>query len=253
MESADKALVYAEFYIRENEEYHSSINSEMRFYDSVKRGEIEEVRRMYSPLGSKGYGVLSENEIRNLRYHLIITIAFVTRFCIEGGMESETAFSLSDIYIRQADKAITAEQINLLHKNVIEDFTDRMARLRKSRIYSKQIMRCYDYIYKNLNRSFTVADMAQELGLTAQYLSKLFHKETGETISRYIMRKRIETACRMLIYSNYEAGDIASFLAFSSHSHFIQCFKKETGLTPGQYRNLHYSDNKGMKGGADLS
>ncbi len=245
-----KELTYTEFYMRENSIVHSPVKTEMNFYDCIKRGDIDGVNSTFTPLGSKGYGVLSDDALRNLKYHLIITIAFMTRFCVEGGMERETAYNLSDIYIRQADKAKTAEDIHCLHKNAVMDYTDRMSRIKRNKVYSKPVVDCFEYVYEHLNEKIRVIDIAGELNLSVPYLSNLFHKETGITINRYINKKRIETASRMLIYSDYEAADIANFLAYSSHSRFIEVFKRETGLTPRDYRKKYYNTGDGLNANA---
>ena len=66
------------------------------------------------------------------------------------------------------------------------------------------------------------------------------------------MKKKIDAACQMLKYSQYEAVDVGNFLAFSSHSHFIQKFREETGLTPKQYREKYYHSSSGMKAGVEI-
>lgn len=249
-----RELTHTEFYMRENSMVHTPVENEMSFFDSIKRGDMEEVNRLFTPLGGDGYGILSADELTNLKYHLIITIAFITRFCVEGGMERETAYNLSDIYIRQADKARFIEQIHVLHKNAVLDFTERMAAIRRKKgmMYSKTVVDCFEYVYNHLNEKILLSDIAYDVGLSVSYLSELFHSETGMTIAAYILKKRLETAARMLIYSDYEAADIAQYLAFSSHSHFISQFKKAYGCTPRQYRSRHYHSVEGIKGGAKI-
>ena len=83
--------------------------------------------------------------------------------------------------------------------------------------------------------------MASELGLSSSYLSTLFKKQTGVTISRYVLSKRMEAAQNMLKYSNDSYGMISSTLAFSSQSHFIRAFKQYTGFTPKAYRDRYYA------------
>lgn len=249
MDNLTKDLTYTEFYMRENELAHAPVETEMNFYECVKRGDIDAVNKAFTPLGGEGYGILSEDSLRNLKYHLVITIAFITRFCVEGGMERETAYNLSDLYIRRTDKARTADEVHELHRKAAADFTKRMSKIKTENVYSKPVIQCFEYVYNHLNEKITLEDIADELGLSSPYLSKLFHKETGTTLSRYINKKRIETAGRMLLYSDYEAADIANFLAFSSHSHFIQAFKKETGYTPKEYRDKYYRTSEGIKGG----
>lgn len=244
-------FTYQEFYMRENDLSHLPLEAEMKFYDSIKSGNMAEVEKAFKPLGGKGFGKLSEDGLRNLRYHLIITIAFAARYCIEGGMEREEAYNLSDLYIMAADKAKTTNEINRLHKKVVRDLTERMAGIIKKQAYSRPISRCLEYVYNHLNQQISISEMAKEIGFSAPYLSKIFHRETGITISGYIMKKRIETAQRMLKYSDYTSSEISCFLAFSSNSHFIQCFRRETGLTPKQYRALNFNKIDGIRGGAE--
>ena len=249
--SIQKAFSQIEFEMRENALSHTPVENEMRFYECVKRGDLDGARSCSSPLGGEGFGVLSTDNLRNIKYHMVITVSFITRFCVEGGMERETAYNLSDLYIRLTDNAKTPEEIHEIHSECITDFTERMARLKKSSSYCYQVTKCMEYIYSHLHEKIVVSDIAAELGLSVQYLSKLFHAETGVTLNRYILKKRIDAACQMLKYSDYEAVDIGSFLSFSSHSHFIQKFKQETGLTPKQYREKYYNSSSGIKGGVD--
>ena len=78
------------------------------------------------------------------------------------------------------------------------------------------------------------------LGGSASYLSRLFKKETGDSVSAYIRLQKIEKAKNLLRYSDYSIIDIANRLSFSSQSHFIQQFRELTGITPKKYRDNNY-------------
>ena len=83
-------------------------------------------------------------------------------------------------------------------------------------------------------------DIADSVNLNVTYISKLFIKETGITISDYIRLQKINSAKNMLMYSDYSCADIAQYFAFASNSHFTQTFKKYVGVTPLQFRNQNY-------------
>lgn len=236
----NRKLSHIEFLNREYNVSHLSYEREMVFFDCIKNGKVEEARRLFKPLNSDELGKLSEDNLRNIKYHLIITVAFITRYCIEGGMEMETAYNLSDIYIQNIDKCTNQEEINHLHKVLIEDYAKRMQVIQKTNQYPKTIMMCLDYIYDNLHTKITLEQLADRAGLAPTYLSKLFHKEVGMTISSYILKKRIEASENMLKYSEYSCTEISNYLCFSSESHFIQVFKKITGFTPKHYREQFF-------------
>lgn len=236
----EKALIDTMFNNREYMITHLPYEREMEFYQSVKMGNADEAWRLFKPLGSENFGILSEDELRNLKYHLVITIAFITRYCIEGGMEMETAYNLSDIYIMRVDKCTKTDEIHAIHRELVDDYVKRMHTIMKNGLFSKQILICLDYIYDNLHYKITLEDLAKEAGLSAPYLSKLFHKEVGMTVSQYITGKRIEAAENLLKYSDYSCIEISNYLCFNSESYFIQVFKEHTKLTPKQYRAKYF-------------
>jgi len=81
------------------------------------------------------------------------------------------------------------------------------------------------------------------VGISETYLSKLFKKETGTSVSAYIRSRRIEAAQNMLKFSEYSYEEISNHLCFSSQSHFTSIFKKETGCTPKVYRDQNFRKN----------
>ena len=84
-------------------------------------------------------------------------------------------------------------------------------------------------------------DLADVLGVSASYLSRLFKKETGDSVSTYIRTQKIEMAKNLLQYSEYSMIEIANRLSFSSQSHFIQQFRESVGMTPKKYRDLNHT------------
>lgn len=232
----EKKLSHVEFLNREYHVSHLSYDREIAFFQNIRLGNLEEVRKLYKPLDSEQLGTLSSDALRNLKYHLIITVALITRYCIEGGMEMEAAYNLSDIYIQSIDRCCSEKEIHMLHRELVEDYTQRMMLLHKGTLYPKPIITCLDYIYDNLHTKITLAALAETAGLSPSYLSRLFRREVGLTISEYIMKKRLEAAENMLKYSDHSCIDISNYLCFSSESHFIQAFRKHTGCTPKNYR-----------------
>lgn len=155
-------------------------------------------------------------------------------------MELEQAYRLSDFYILKMDSCTSVETISQLHHSMALDFTGKMALVKKSSAISKPVVICMNFIYSHLNTRITVQVLSEYTGLSASYLSRLFKKELGISISDYILEKKIEKSENLLKYSDYSLIDIANYLAFSSQSHFIQTFKKAVGITPNKYRNQYY-------------
>ena len=114
--------------------------------------------------------------------------------------------------------------------------TARDNRLR-NRLHTKRRVFCRLF---HIHVPIRMPDLARHVDLNQSYLSTLFKRETGFSVSDYIMERRIETAKNMLRYSDYSPAQIGEILSFCSQSHFIRCFRKLTGSTPSQYQRTHY-------------
>ena len=104
-------------------------------------------------------------------------------------------------------------------------------------------IRSIDYIHTHLHGQITLETLADYVQLNPSYLSALFKKETGVRLHLYINEKKIDAAKNLLQYSEYSSIDIANYLSYSSHSHFISTFKKHTGFTPRAFRNQKFRSN----------
>ena len=237
-------LVYQEFTQRESGFVRAPYNPELEFYAKIKSGNLEAVKKHCEEnpfVIGEGWGTLSSDPLRNMKYHFTITTAMLARYCIEGGLELSLSYGLSDYYIQKADQAKTKAQITALHPIMCLDYTKRMKNMRKKKIQSRPVAKCIDYIYDHLHTRITVTDLAKLTNLNPNYLSRIFKKETGVTISSYIRSQKLITAQNMLLYSDYSPAEIAQILAFPSQSYFTEIFHKIVGITPLKYRseNLH--------------
>lgn len=240
--SLKKEIFYKEYTNRENEILRAPYNPELEFYSVIKSGNIKKTRELCKePLHTKeGLGILSNNPLQNLKYHFTITTAMVARYCIEGGMSLSEAYGRSDFYILKVDKCKSMGEISALHAIMCEDYARHMKNLRRKKVCSIHVAKCIDYIYEHLHTRITVEQLAELTGISPSYLSRLFKKETGHSISEYVQSCKIETAQNMLIYSEHSPAQIAAILAFPSQSYFNEVFKKRTGLTPLKYRSLNF-------------
>ncbi|MCR5061594.1 MAG: AraC family transcriptional regulator [Saccharofermentans sp.] len=235
-----KKVSYQEYLNRDYRVSHAPLFPEMDFYNSIRMGDVKKVRKLCSePLHLKeGLGELSEDKLRNMKYHFVVTCGVVARICIEGGMMLSESYGMSDFYIQQADHASSVEEVSELHDEMCIAYAKRMREIAGEQIYSKPVTKCIDYIYDHFDERVKMRDLCEVIGLSEAYLSRLFKKETGLPVSRYILLKKIDTAKNMLRYSDYPIMHISNSLAFPSQSYFTRVFTNETGMTPGKFRDM---------------
>ncbi|WP_052099043.1 helix-turn-helix domain-containing protein [Paenibacillus stellifer] len=109
----------------------------------------------------------------------------------------------------------------------------------RQRDSSPIIAKAYAYIQDNLQRDLTRDDIAAVVSRNPAYLSRLFRKETGLSLSEYITQQRIEQAKKLLAETDDKISSIAEGLGYLHFSYFAKLFRKLTGLTPQDYRKKY--------------
>ena len=235
-----QALAEAEYHQREFLAGHLPYDREAAFYRCIRQGDKEGAMRCFTPLEQEGFGRLSDDPLRSMRYHLVISVAFIARHCMAAGLSQETAFNLSALYIRRIDQCPTEEGLNALHRELVAAYADLMAAPASRQPLSRPVTRCVEYIHTHLHERITTDDLCAVCRLSRAYLSRLFRQETGLPVARYIMSRKIKAAREALEFTDQPVADIAHVLAFCSESHFIRVFHQHTGLTPGEYRRRNH-------------
>ena len=233
----ERNLRYQEYVQREAGIRHQSVEEDLRTFEYLKAGDLRSVKAMTDAINAKLGGTTSKDPLRNAKYLFVATATLAGRAAMSVGMDSERSNTASDLFIQAVDEMTNIDRINEMAVEMIRFYTLEVAALDKANVYSRNVIRAFDYIYNHLHEPITAQDVADHVGVSRAYFSTLFKRETGMGIAVYIRKKRMEAARNMLRYSDMSYAEIAQILAFCSQSHFIQLFKADTGLTPYEYRN----------------
>lgn len=94
-----------------------------------------------------------------------------------------------------------------------------------------------EYIVTHMYDKLNVQDFAGHFGMTVPVLTGVLKRKFGKTPYQYYLAVKIDLAKRMLSSSQASVEDIAERLCFTDRTHFSKLFKRETGLSPAQFRN----------------
>jgi AraC-like DNA-binding protein len=98
---------------------------------------------------------------------------------------------------------------------------------------SRLTIRARDYILKHLHESDLHLDtLSRHLGVTPNYLSALFSRETGKSFREYLALVRVEAAKRLLSGSSLRIREVGEMVGYMNIEHFSRVFKKLTGVPP---------------------
>lgn len=215
---------------------HNTLELEKMLLSCVEHGKTEEIKILFQQPIEGRPGIMASDSLRQQKNLILCTATLVTRAAIKGGLDVETAFALSDMYIQKAEMMSCYEDLFKLNAQMVLDFTTRVENEKSGIHHSKLVRRARDYVLSHIGEAITTEALARELGMNRTYLCKLFAEETGLTVNQYVTQVKIEEGKRLMDITKKSVSEIAEYLGYSSQSHFQRAFRKCTGITPGAYR-----------------
>ncbi|PFN63950.1 helix-turn-helix domain-containing protein [Bacillus thuringiensis] len=223
----------------QNDSPRNELAPSVKIFEAITAGHKEAALKHLRAFPHEKIGVLClTSELRNRKNQAIAGIAIATRYAIKGGLPTHISFALGDLFTQKIEKLNTIDPISILIQEAFCTFADYVKKHR-GRNYSKPIIICQNYILKNIYQEISLRQLAHITNNNATYLSTLFKKEVGITLSEYIHREKVEEAKKLLTVTNYSILDITALLNFNNQSYFTKVFKKYTKVTPKQYRKQY--------------
>lgn len=146
---------------------------------------------------------------------------------IDFSFQNKTLSQVSSLFVLRGSLLIDALSEIKAHKSEKVSVTNDVIRFVDKNIY---------------NPNLTVELIAEEVHLSVNYLRNIFKKNMNESLSRYIIQKKLELICHLLIDTDMNIQDISEKLGFTTKNYFFTFFKKHTGFTPNQYRKEKRKD-----------
>lgn len=244
---SDRLQAYLLDYSDKGLNRHSSAEEE-ELFKIVETGDSNALKERFNSVNVEEelhyrVGTMAENPTKSIEYMVVISIALASRAAVRGGLDLDTSYTLTDVFLHSLEKCKTINEILDVQVDALYIFTELVHEKQAGRSNYAYIENTKSYIENHLNKKFTLEELAGDIGLNPTYLSRRFSLEVGMGIQEYTRKKRIEAAKNMLRFSDVPIRRISSYLCFPSQSYFGEVFKKYTGMTPQAYRNWQYTGN----------
>ena len=183
--------------------------------------------------------VYSNFDVHAIKARLLELLVVLSRATIEAGADPAETFKLSENFISQIEQYSDADQLALWISDIVRRFIVQAFDLAAVK-HSDVVFKTTNYIKKHYAEKLTLDSLAKEVFLSKSYLSSIFKKETGMSLTAYITRVRVEKSKKLLLEDNTSLAHISSLCGFKDQSYFTKVFKKETGLSPKLFRNNYF-------------
>lgn len=208
-----------------------------RIHLYIKKNEEQNYREYIRTVTDQLVG--SENYTRQVMDHLRRELIHVFAVCIrDNGIPESEIFSDSRIHTLEKNAVRSAEDMCRYAQALFEEVTARLRELMDSDdIISRVEAYIRDHFRENINRE----DVAAIAYITPNYLSKQFRIKKGMNLREFINQIRIEEAKRLLLTTNLSVSEVAGLSGYENISYFSTVFRKYTGMSPIDWRNLEIS------------
>lgn len=177
----------------------------------------------------------STDPLRNIKNYCIILNTLLRKAAENGKVHPIYLDSVSSEYARKIEHLTSTHGA----KGLMEDMVMRYCRLvntHSSRHYTPPVQRTVTQIQANLSGDLSLRALAAAQNINASYLSALFRKETGQTVTDYVNETRVRQAMKLLNSTSLQIQTVSQLCGMSDVNYFSKLFKKYTGLTPKEYR-----------------
>ncbi len=227
-------------YIKTSDDYNirlveASNDIEEALLKIVITGDVDSAKSFDFQKISTQHLIYQNSSFTNMKTNLMIFDALCNREAIKAGVDKILAHKISNNIKFNINKISLSSELKYIAQKILVTYSKAVKEYTLLD-YSNNIRKIILYIRKNLTNKISLDDIANELFITKEHLSRLFKKEMNITISEYIIKAKIDEAKKLLKHTDYNILDIATLLNFANSSHFSNSFKKYAKMSPSDYR-----------------
>jgi len=220
METADQR------YKLENEMLHAVETGNIGLFKNIIRE---------NPIMSKIPYRIPNDPLRSLKNQGFVLNTLLRKAAEKGGLSPLYLDSISAKYSIQIEKCSSIHELMNLYYTIQLDYCESVRRY-SNKEYTYRTKKAIEYIRFNLDQTLNLSSIASALNISSSELSRTFKKETGESITEFINKMRINEALHLLNNEDIPITQIAYMVGYNDINYFTKVFKKLKNITPSNYR-----------------
>lgn len=202
---------------------------------AVGNGNSHKAEIILQNLSKWPYEQRHTNALRNMKNYLLVSNTVYRLAVAMSSVHPIHIDTLSSYFARKIETLTSQKDCLDLLKEMIRKYC-LLVKNHSLKNYSPLIQKVITHINFDLTVDLSLKTQAKLLNVNPSYLSSLFKKETGMTLTEYVNTKRVEHAILLLNTTNMQIQSIASHCGMADVNYFTKIFKKQVGVTPTEYR-----------------
>jgi AraC-like DNA-binding protein len=210
------------------------LDKEQKMLEALREGDTEAGKKSLNEILATLL-LSSPNNFGYIQYRAIELAILLSRIGINSGCSLKMLLENDSRNLPTIQKAKNIEEIADILGRIVDDLAGQVHCYQKMQ-HASSLRKAERYIQDNFSRKLSLEEIAGVSGFSAPYFSTIFKRETGENLSTYLSRLRVEKASALLIGTNLPLNAIANNCGFEDQSWFSKIFKAHTGMSPRRYR-----------------
>ena len=203
--------------------------------DCIAQGNLHGALAAIHKLEKRGIESRTTSTIRDMKNFSIVFNTLCRIAAGEGGVHPYDIDRYSRAVSMQLENASSFKDLRPIRDTMLKEYCT-MVRAARQTSYSSPIQQAVDLVEARFSGHFTLKDLADELKLSANYLSVRFRQETGKSFSEYLMDVRLTYARQLLARTDLPIASVAEECGIPDNNYFSRVFHQAEGCTPRDYR-----------------
>lgn len=209
---------------------------------AVTQGQVHKADLLLSGMNELSFEQRAADPLRNMKNYCIIMNTLFRKAAENGGVRPIYLDKVSSAFAIQIEQAAKLSNIPTLMREIFRSYC-RLVRKHSMKEYSPIVQNTIIFIESDLSANLTLNTLAQIQNVSGGYLSTIFKKETGQTVTAYIREQRMKHAARLLTTTHLQIQTVALHCGIMDVQYFSKLFKKHTGQAPTEYREAKKHKN----------
>lgn len=211
------------------------IEAERSLQNFIAQGDRKSAQKVLNEiLGNVLFTAGGDFEVIKARVTELVVL--LSRAAIEGGADIVQVFGLNHDYLKDINRFKSMDELNNWLANVLIRFTNSVFDFKDVK-HSDIILNIIAYIRQNYMRKVSLNDISAAVNFSVSYISRVFKEEMGQSITHFINKVRVDNAKVLLLNKEIPLIEVAYLCGFEDQAYFNKVFKKNTGVSPGKYRD----------------